>query len=207
MSHSDIKKLILDFKKAAIAANNCEIDCLEIHMAHGYLLHQFMSPISNRRKDLYGGSLENRCRVLIQISKEIRKIWPKKKCLGARITGTDHLKEGLKYKDSIYLTKKLEKIGFDYVCVSSGGILPKTNMKFKMGFRMNISKKIKKFTNLKVRTSGMLNNINLIKRGLKNKSFDYVAIARPFLKNPNWIFENVKNTEYQKVIPNQYLRG
>ena len=76
-----------------------------------------------------------------------------------------------------------------------------------MGFRMNISKKIKKFTNLKVRTSGMLNNINLIKSGLKNKSFDYVAIARPFLKNPNWIFENVKNTEYQKVIPNQYLRG
>ena len=207
MTKKDIQKLILDFKRAAIAANFCGIDCLEIHMAHGYLLHQFMSPISNKRNDEYGGSIENRCRILIEIAEAVRKIWPKNKCLGARITGTDHLKGGLNYEDSIYLTKKLEKIGFDYICVSSGGILPKTNMKFKMGFRMNICKKIKKHTSLKVRTSGMLNKINLIKKGLKNKNFDFVAIARPFLKNPNWIFENVKETEFEKIIPNQYLRG
>ena len=207
MSKKDIQKLIIDFKKAAIAANYCGIDALEIHMAHGYLLHQFMSPISNKRNDEYGGSIENRCRILIKISKEIRKIWPKEKCLGARITGTDHLKDGLDYKDSIYLTRKLESIGFDYICISSGGILPKTNMKFKMGFRMAISKKIKKHTSLKVRTSGMLNKISLIKKGLRNKNFDFVAIARPFLKNPNWIFEKVKKTEYKKIIPKQYLRG
>jgi len=207
MSTKDIKKLILDFKNAAIAANSCGIDCLEIHMAHGYLLHQFMSPISNKRKDEYGGSLQNRCRILIEISKIVRKVWPKSKCLGARITGTDHLKDGLSYKDSIYLAKKLEDIGFDYICVSSGGILPKTNMKFKMGFRMNISKTIKKHTSLKIRTSGMLNKIDLIKKGLRNKNFDFVAIGRPFLKNPNWIFENVKKTEYKAIVPKQYLRG
>ena len=205
--YCDMDGVLADFKKAAIAANYCGIDALEIHMAHGYLLHQFMSPISNKRNDEYGGSIENRCRILIKISKEIRKIWPKEKCLGARITGTDHLKDGLNYKDSIYLTKKLENIGFDYICISSGGILPKTNMKFKMGFRMAISKKIKKHTSLKVRTSGMLNKISLIKKGLRNKNFDFVAIARPFLKNPNWIFENIKKTEYKKIIPKQYLRG
>ena len=127
--------------------------------------------------------------------------------MGARITGTDHLKDGLNYKDAVYLAIKLEDIGFDYICVSSGGILQKTNMKFKMGFRMNICKTIKKHTNLKIRTSGMLNNISLIKKGLRNKNFDFVAIARPFLKNPNWIFESVKKTEYKAIVPKQYLRG
>jgi len=207
MSKKDIQKLILDFKKAAIAANYCGIDCLEIHMAHGYLLHQFMSPISNKRNDEYGGSLKNRCKILIEISKIVRKVWPNNKCLGARITGTDHLKNGLNNKDAVYLAKKLEDIGFDYICVSSGGILPKTNMKFKIGFRMNICKTIKKHTNLKIRTSGMLNSINLIKKGLRNKNFDFVAIARPFLKNPNWIFDDVKKTKYKAIVPKQYLRG
>ena len=121
-------------------------------MAHGYLLHEFMSPISNKRKDKYGGNLNNRCRLLIEISQIVRKVWPKNKILGARITGSDHMPGGIQVKHSIYLTKKLEKVGLDYICVSSGGILPKTNMKFKMGFRMKISQKIKNFTKLKICT-------------------------------------------------------
>jgi 2,4-dienoyl-CoA reductase-like NADH-dependent reductase (Old Yellow Enzyme family) len=207
MSLNDIKKLITDFKKAAVAADACNFDILEIHMAHGYLLHQFMSPISNHRKDKYGGSLENRCRLLIEIGKLIRKVWPKNKCLGARITGTDHLKNGLNYNDCIYLSKKLEKIGFDYICVSSGGIIPKTNMKFGMGFRMRISKKIKENTSMKVRTSGMLNKIDLINRGIKEKKIDFVAVGRLFLKNPRWIYENLNIIKYKNIIPPQYLRG
>lgn len=207
MNLNDIKKIIIDFKKAAIAANACNIDVLEIHMAHGYLLHQFMSPISNQRKDKYGGNLENRCRILIEIAEITREVWPKNKCLGARVTGTDHLKNGLNYKDCFYLIKKLEKIGFDYACISSGGILPKTNMKFKMGFRMNISKKIKEQTKMKIRTSGMLNKIDLINRGIKKNFFDFVAIGRPFLKNPRWIYQILDKKKYKKFIPLQYLRG
>jgi 2,4-dienoyl-CoA reductase-like NADH-dependent reductase (Old Yellow Enzyme family) len=207
MSLKDIKKLIIDFKKAALAANACNIDIFEIHMAHGYLLHQFMSPISNQRKDKYGGNIKNRCRLLIEIAEIIRKVWPKNKCLGARVTGTDHLKNGINYNDCIYLVKKLEEVGFDYICVSSGGILPKTNIKFKMGFRMNISKKIKKETKMKVRATGMLNNIYLINRGIKKKNFDFVAIGRPFLKNPRWIYENLNKKDCKNIVPRQYLRG
>ena len=208
MKIKDIKGLITDFKKAATAANNAGFDCLELHMAHGYLLHEFMSPISNKRKDKYGGNLNNRCRLLIEISQIVRKVWPKNKILGARITGSDHLPGGIEVKDSIYLTKKLEKIGLDYICVSSGGILPKTNMKFKMGFRMKISKKIKKFTKLKICTTGMLNDLKLIEKGVNNKNFDFVAIARPFLKNPRWIFnESSKIKKYNNILPKQYLRG
>lgn len=207
MNIDDIKKLIKDFKKAASAAKYAGFDVLEIHMAHGYLLHEFMSPISNIRKDQYGGNLYNRCRLLIEISKVVRKIWPKNKILGARITGSDHLPKGINIRDSIYLVKNLEKIGFDYVCVSSGGILPKTNLKFKMGFRAKISKKIKKKTRLKVSTTGMLGNLKLIEKGINNKNFDFVSIGRPFLKNPRWIFELVNKTKYKNFLPNQYLRG
>ena len=97
-------------------------------MAHGYLLHEFFSPVSNKRKDIYGGTLENRCKLLVEIIKEIRKIWPKNKILGARITATDHLKNGININQAVYFVKQLEKIGLNYVCVSSGGILTKTNL-------------------------------------------------------------------------------
>ena len=79
--------------KILLLANKIGFDCLEIHMAHGYLLHQFFSPISNKRKDFYGGSLKNRCRYLLEIFKTVRKVWPKNKLLGARITGSDNLKK------------------------------------------------------------------------------------------------------------------
>ena len=137
-------------------------------MAHGYLLHQFFSPVSNKRKDIYGGNLKNRSRLLIEVSKAVRKIWPSDKILGARITGTDHLKNGLDVKDAIFLAKKLKEIGFDYISVSSGGILPKTNMKQKEAFRSNISKKIKTKSKLITTTSGLITKhetaINLIKK-------------------------------------------
>ena len=208
MKIKDIKILIKNFKKAAIAANFINFDCLEIHMAHGYLLHQFMSPISNIRKDRYGGSLENRTRLLVEISEIVRKVWPKNKILGARITASDHLPGGINVNEAIYLAKKLEKIGLDYICISSGGILPKTNMKMIKGFRMKISKKIKSSTKLKICCTGMLNDLRLIEKGLNNESFDFVAVGRAFLKNPRWIFKEASKVEkYKKILPRQYLRG
>ena len=127
----DLNKIKLDFIKSANYAKKIGFDCLEIHMAHGYLLHQFFSPVSNRRKDDYGKNLKDRCKLLLEIAKEIRKIWPKEKILGARVTGSDWLKKGTTISDCIFLCKNLKKIGFNYICVSSGGIVPKTKIKFK----------------------------------------------------------------------------
>ena len=98
-------------------------------MAHGYLLHQFFSPISNKRKDEYGGNFVNRSRLLHEIAREVRKAWPSHKILGTRITGSDHIKNGTSIDDAILLSKSLKKIGFDYVSISSGGILPLTKIK------------------------------------------------------------------------------
>ena len=145
MTKKDIKSVRENFISAANYSKKIGFDCLEIHMAHGYLLHQFFSPISNLRKDEFGGSLKNRCRFLIEIAKDIRKVWPKNKILGARITGYDWMdKKGSSVSDSVYLTKELKKIGFNYVCVSSGGIIPKTKIKKgKKGYQVFLAKKLK----------------------------------------------------------------
>ena len=175
-------------------------------MAHGYLLHQFLSPISNKRQDDWGGNLKNRCRLPLKIAKEVRSIWPKGRILGARITGKDHLKNGMNVKDSIYLANKLKKIGFDYVCVSSGGILPITNLKFYKGFRVPFTKIIKKNTSIITRTSGLITDVHQANKLLKNKSVDLIAMARTFINDPMWIYKAAKKIKNNKIIPSQYLR-
>jgi 2,4-dienoyl-CoA reductase-like NADH-dependent reductase (Old Yellow Enzyme family) len=169
MTKSQIKNMIQKFKNTAIRANRVNFDCLEIHMAHGYLLHQFFSPISNKRIDEYGGSFVNRSRFLCEIAKEVRKVWPRKKILGARITGTDHLKDGLSVNDAINLSKNLKKIGFDYISVSSGGILPFTKMKQTEAFRVKMAEKIKKKSKMITTTSGMITKHNVSENIIKNK--------------------------------------
>ena len=126
--------------------------------------------------------------------------------VGARITGKDHLKNGMNVKDSIYLANKLKKIGFDYVCVSSGGILPITNLKFYKGFRVPFTKIIKKNTSIITRTSGLITDVHQANKLLKNKSVDLIAMARTFINDPMWIYKAAKKIKNNKIIPSQYLR-
>ena len=206
MSKKQIKDLIKNFKESALRANRIGFDCLEIHMAHGYLLHQFFSPISNHRIDNYGGNFNNRSRLLMEITSEIRKIWPKNKILGARITGTDHSKNGLSIKDSIMLAKKLKKAGLDYISVSSGGIIPLTNMKQSEGFRSKIASKIKDESKITTTTSGMFTKHSTAIKLIKYKKLDFITIARIIIKNPRWIYELAKKEKLNSFIPDQYKR-
>ena len=202
LTNSQIKELIKDFKKASKHAIQCGFNGIEIHMAHGYLLHQFLSPVSNIRQDKYGGNQINRMRFPLEVIKEIKKIVPKNFILGARITATDHLENGLTINDSIILAKKLENLGVDYLCISSGGILTKTNLKFYNGFRVKYAYAIKKNVKIPVRCSGMLSDLNFTNKLIINKKIDCVAIARAFLGNPFWLRETKK-----VKIPPQYSRG
>ena len=199
-----LEKNFLDSAKMAIKVG---FDCIEIHMAHGYLLHQFFSPISNKRNDNYGGSLENRSRFLVEISKKIYRACKNKKIiLGARITGKDWVKGGIEVNDSIYLSNQLKKIGFDYVCVSSGGIKTKTNLNVNSKYNINIAKKIKLNTSILTRVAGNIENISEANNIIKKNKADLVAFARPYLKNPNFLFnERKKNINLE--IPKPYLRG
>jgi len=200
-----IKKIISEFVSATKRAKKIGFDGLELHIAHGYLLHQFMSPISNKRKDLYGGNFINRVRIVDEITKKIRSVWPKEKILGARITGSDHVKNGINVNESIKFSEILKKNGFDYACVSSGGIIKQTrlNTKKKM-FRINIAKKIKSKSKILISTTGRMNNLKICQKLIKRKQIDMITIGRPFLKNPFWLYD-IK--EFKKNIPKQIIRG
>jgi 2,4-dienoyl-CoA reductase-like NADH-dependent reductase (Old Yellow Enzyme family) len=205
LSILQIKRIQNKFYQTALKAKKIGFECLEIHMAHGYLLHQFLSPISNNRTDCYGGSLENRCRFALEIFELIRKVWPKNRILGARIPGSDYVKGGLKVKDSIYLVHRLKEIGIDYVCISSGGILPVTNLKSKNNYNVDIAKIIKKKTGVLTRVAGLIIEPNDMNHILKD--IDLIAIGRKMLNSPNWILEEAMKNKIKNYIPNQYLRS
>ena len=208
MTKKDIKIVRENFISAANYSKKIGFDCLEIHMAHGYLLHQFFSPISNLRKDEYGGSLKNRCKFPIDIAKDVRKVWPKNKILGARITGYDWMdKKGSSVDDAVYLSNELKKIGLDYVCVSSGGIIPKTKVnKLKRGYQVFLAKKIKIKSKIIVKTTGMIKDIKHAEQIVKNKDADLVSFARKFINSPNWLIKELVKRNKKIEIPNQYKR-
>ena len=186
MNLKDIKKVINEFKKTAKLAFKAGYDGIEIHMAHGYLIHQFCSPISNIRNDEYS---HKNFKFPLEILNQLKKIRPINKIIGARITGTDHLKNGLRTEDAINLVNKIKKNGLDYICVSSGGIIPITNMKFFKGFRIKIAKKIKKYCNIKTRTSGLINDSKTLKKVLNTKELDFVALGRVLIKRKYFLVE------------------
>ena len=203
LSQTQIRNILSDYCHTIRLAKKIGFECIEIHMAHGYLLHQFLSPISNKRKDVFGGNFENRIRFPRLILEKAKKIWPKNRIIGARITASDHLPGGINIKEAIKFVKKIEDVGFNYVCVSSGGILTRTNLNpNKKAFRLKMAGEIKKQTKLHVRASGNLNYPKLLKK-IIGKKIDFVALGRPFLNNPRWIFNNFKT----KSIPNQVSRG
>ena len=208
ISSKKIKLIVNQFKNSANCAISAGFDCIELHMAHGYLLHQFLSPISNKRNDEYGGDLKNRCKLPLKIASEIKKKCKKKKIiLGVRVTGNDWVKSGFSIEDCVYLVKNLEKIGIDYICVSSGGIYPKTKLKFKRAYNSELSKIIKQNVKIPIRVAGEMQNINVANKVLINKKADLIALGRSYLKDPNIILSSFNKKKINNYIPKPYLRG
>ena len=196
-----------DFIAAAIRAERAGIDVLEIHVAHGYLLHQFFSPISNKRTDEYGGSLNNRMRLILEIAEGIRKVWPKDKVVGARVTGQDWLDGGSNLDDCVELVGRLKDIGIDYVCVSSGGILPITKLETSPGFQVGFAKEVKKKTGIITRAVGQIQSYKHAQSLIKSGDADLVAIGRGYLHDPRWIWKAASYYGEKIDIPSQYKRG
>ena len=195
------------FIAAAIRAERAGIDVLEIHVAHGYLLHQFFSPISNKRTDEYGGSLNNRMRLILEIAEGIRKVWPKDKVVGARVTGQDWLDGGSNLDDCVELVGRLKDIGIDYVCVSSGGILPITKLEASPGFQVGFAKEVKKKTGIITRAVGQIQSYKHAQSVIKSGDADLIAIGRGYLHDPRWIWKAASYYGEKIDIPSQYKRG
>ena len=205
LTYKDMNRIKEAFVKASVRASKIGFDLIEIHGAHGYLLHQFLSPISNKRQDEYGGSLENRMRFpleVFQAVKDANKDLP----IGMRITGTEWEKGGFEIEDSIIFSSKLNELGCNYVCVSSAGNTPKPNIPLKQHYQVHLSEKIKKNVKILTRTVGMISNPCEAEKILVNNQSDMVALGRAFLTNPRWVWDAANILGVNINIPPQYLR-
>jgi 2,4-dienoyl-CoA reductase-like NADH-dependent reductase (Old Yellow Enzyme family) len=204
LSVEEIQSLVGSFEAAALRARRIGFDVLELHSAHGYLLHQFLSPLSNRRKDAYG---EDPMKFPLEVARAVRGVWPKDRALGARISGSDWMEGGLGPDDAVAYARALERAGFDYVCVSSGSLAAHAQVKVAPGYQVPFAQQVKRQTNLKVRTVGMIADPAQAEAIVTEGRADMVAMARAFLDNPRWVWHAAERYGLKLDYPPQYARS
>lgn len=209
LSITGIKKLIDDFKTATIRAIKAGYKVLEIHAAHGYLIHEFLSPLSNQRTDDYGGSFENRIRLLLQIIETIQGVWSSDLPLFVRISATDWSDDENSWDiaESIKLVAVLKAKGVDLIDTSSGGIVPHVKIPVGPGYQLPFSEKIKKETGIFTGAVGMITEAKQAENILQNDQADMIMIAREMLRNPYLPLAWARELEDTIEWPSQYLRA
>lgn len=207
MIDSMIEKVVVDFSNAAERAIKAGFDVIEIHSAHGYLLHEFLSPISNQRSDNWGGSLENRMRLVVTIAKRLRKIWPEDQALFTRISATDWVENGWDLDSSIVLAKALKEAGVDLIDVSSGGLAPHQKIKTGPLYQADFAAKIRNEALVSVAAVGEITRAAEANSLINEKKADLVLLGREFLRDPYWPKSATIELKQEITSPNQYLRA
>jgi 2,4-dienoyl-CoA reductase-like NADH-dependent reductase (Old Yellow Enzyme family) len=207
MIDSMIEKVLEDFCNATKRVIKAEFDVLEIHAAHGYLLHEFLSPLSNLRTDKYGGSLENRMRLLLEVTTRVRALWPAEKALFVRISATDWMEGGWDIDQSVELCKKLKGLGVDLIDVSSGGLHSKAKIDPSPGYQVPFAAKIKKETGIATGAVGMITAPKQAEEILKKEKADMIFLARELLRDPYWPRRAAEELDATLEAPPQYMRA
>jgi NADPH2 dehydrogenase len=205
MVADDFARVRHAFVTAAERAVRIGFDTIELHMAHGYLLHSFMSPVSNKREDEYGGTLENRLRFPREIAEAVRQVVPRSIALGARITGTDWADGGLTAADAVFCAKTLKAAGLDYIDISSGGIASDVRTPTTPGYNVDIAAEVRT-TGIATRVVGMIVTPQHAESIVAGGKADMVALARAFLDAPHWGWHAAQTLGTDVKRPNQYLR-
>ncbi len=195
------------FMAAAKRADAAGFDVVEIHAAHGYLLHEFYSPLSNLRTDEYGGSFENRVRLLLEIAEQIRTAWPHQKPVFVRISATDWTEGGWTIDDSVELARLLKGIGVDLLDVSSGGNVPAAQIPVGPGYQTAFAERIKRETGIVTGAVGMITGPVQADTIVRTGQADAVLIAREFLRDPYWPLKAAERLGHKISWPRQYLRA
>ena len=207
MTAADIERVREAFVAAAARAVRIGFDAIELHGAHGYLIHSFMSPLSNRRGDQYGGSPENRMRFPLEVARAVRAAVPRSIALGARITGSDWFDGGLTPADAIAFTKALKEVGLDYVDVSSGGITAEARTPTTPGYNVPIADEVRRATGIATRIVGLIVTPKQAEAIVAEGKADMVALARAVLDNPHWGWHAARALGAEVKRPRQYLRA
>lgn len=207
MSSADIQKVVTDFVASAERADKAGFDVVEIHAAHGYLLHEFLSPKSNNRTDEYGGSFENRVRIVLEITEAVREAWPKSKPLFVRISATDWVEGGWTADDSVALSKLLKGQNVDLIDCSSGGNVPDAKIPAAPLYQLEFAEKVKKKAGIATGAVGMITTADEAESIIADNKADLVFMARQFLREPYFPLDAAKKLGVDVNWPVQYERA
>lgn len=207
LDNAGIQKVIADFKTAAIRAIAAGYQLIELHAAHGYLIHQFLSPLSNKRTDEYGGSFENRIRLLLEITDAVQLVWPKQLPLWVRISATDWAAGGWNENESVQLAVILKSKGVDLIDCSSGGLVPHVKIPVGPGYQVPFANKIKNETGILTGAVGMITTAEQAEDILIKKQADMIIMARETLRDAYFPLHAAKNLGDAIIWPLQYERA
>jgi 2,4-dienoyl-CoA reductase-like NADH-dependent reductase (Old Yellow Enzyme family) len=212
LSKQHIKDLIQNFSLSARRARDLGLDVIEVHAAHGYLLHEFLSPLSNARSDEYGGSLENRMRFVLEAFEAVRAAAGPNIAVGARLSATDWVEGGWDVEQSITLSKRLQAMGADFLDISSGGVSPHQKISIGPGYQVPFAEKIKAEISIPVMTVGLITEPKQAEDILQHGKADMVALARGMIAEPRWPWRAAAelggtvqgSTQYYRCLPSGY---
>jgi 2,4-dienoyl-CoA reductase-like NADH-dependent reductase (Old Yellow Enzyme family) len=207
MTGNDIQRLRRAFQQTAQRAVDAGFQVLELHAAHGYLLNEFLSPLANHRTDAYGGSFENRIRLLKEITADVRDVWPERYPLFVRISATDWKEGGWTVDDSVALAAQMKQWGVDGVDVSSGGMVPDAKIEVGPGYQVPFSERIRREAGLATAAVGMITEPHQAEAIIQNGQADMVLLAREFLRDPYWPLHAAQALGVDVPWPEQYHRA
>jgi len=207
LSADEIKTLVEDFRKAAKRAVDVGFDVLEIHAAHGYLIHQFLSPLSNTRTDEYGGNPENRARFLMEIVDSVNSEITENQALFVRISGTEYAENGWEISDSVELSKALKAKNVDLIDVSSGGNINGVTIPLRPSYQVPLAEDVKKKADIDSGAVGLITTAEQAEEILENGQADLIFLAREFLRNPYFAVQSAWENDEENFYPHQYLRA
>ena len=203
----EIQDIANKFEEASARAVKAGFEAIDIHAAHGYLIQEFLSPITNKRTDMYGGSLENRQRMLLEIAPKVRKVLGNDKIMMVRMSCVDWIEGGWTIEETLDTTKKLKQIGVDVIDCSSGGATADYKPVTGKGFQVPFAERVKKETNILTSSVGMINNPEHANSIIEKNQSDIVAIGRELLKTPFWVYDAAEYFGYKMNWIPQYVFG
>jgi len=207
LDEKGIARIVRAFGDAAERALRAGFRVIELHAAHGYLLHEFLSPLSNQRTDGYGGSFDNRIRAAIEVVRSIRRRWPARLPLFVRISATDWATPGWDLEQSVELARRLTQEGVDLIDCSSGGLVPGAKIPIGPGYQAPFAERIRRETGVKTAAVGMIRSPEQAEHVLRSGQADAVVLARQLLRDPYWPLAAARALGVQVPWPVQYERA
>jgi 2,4-dienoyl-CoA reductase-like NADH-dependent reductase (Old Yellow Enzyme family) len=206
LTKPSLQEVTQQFVDAAKRAARIGFDLAELHAAHGYLLHEFLSPISNQRDDEYGGSLENRMRFPLEVFDAVRAVWPKERPLGARVSATDWIDGGWTPEETVVFAKAMKTHGCDFFDVSSGALDPRQQIPFAPGYNVPFAEKVRKETGIAVMSVGMISRPQQAEDIVAGGKADLVVIARAMMDDPRWAWHAARELGAETPYAPNYVR-